>query len=135
MKVSVVYVNLSNLYELKVGPFELLHQDLGLGILSRIFRCLCTICCEVASHDTGRLNSKEEQNLEIPSFEFRRITSATSNFSNDMKIGEGGFGPVYKVSTYCTTKCLVILERTLPPHIYIFFSKRLYLKSDSAYFC
>ncbi|KAK1391729.1 Receptor-like serine/threonine-protein kinase [Heracleum sosnowskyi] len=45
-----------------------------------------------------RLNSIEEQNLEIPSFEFRRISSATSNFSSDNKIGEGGFGPVYKGS-------------------------------------
>ncbi|XP_074380167.1 G-type lectin S-receptor-like serine/threonine-protein kinase At4g27290 isoform X2 [Apium graveolens] len=44
----------------------------------------------------GSLDSKEEENLDIPSFKLRRIASATSNFSNDKKIGEGGFGPVYK---------------------------------------
>ncbi|KAK1359576.1 Receptor-like serine/threonine-protein kinase [Heracleum sosnowskyi] len=43
-----------------------------------------------------RLNINEENNLELPFFEFRRIASATGNFSHDNKIGEGGFGPVYK---------------------------------------
>ncbi|KAL8127204.1 hypothetical protein AgCh_014208 [Apium graveolens] len=40
----------------------------------------------------GMLNS----DLELPSIEFQRILVATSNFSNNNKIGEGGFGPVYK---------------------------------------
>ncbi|KAL8097841.1 hypothetical protein AgCh_030811 [Apium graveolens] len=43
-----------------------------------------------------RLHINEEQNLELPFFEFRRIASATGNFSDINKIGEGGFGPVYK---------------------------------------
>ncbi|KAK1361177.1 Receptor-like serine/threonine-protein kinase [Heracleum sosnowskyi] len=44
----------------------------------------------------GRLNSNEDQNLELILFQFKRICNATSNFSNDNKIGEGGFGSVYK---------------------------------------
>ncbi|XP_074366228.1 G-type lectin S-receptor-like serine/threonine-protein kinase At4g27290 [Apium graveolens] len=34
--------------------------------------------------------------LELPLFDFKRIANATSDFSNNTKLGEGGFGPVYK---------------------------------------
>ncbi|KAK1389082.1 hypothetical protein POM88_017260 [Heracleum sosnowskyi] len=34
--------------------------------------------------------------LELPLFELKRVDNATCNFSRDNKIGEGGFGPVYK---------------------------------------
>nr|XP_017241526.1 PREDICTED: G-type lectin S-receptor-like serine/threonine-protein kinase At4g27290 isoform X1 [Daucus carota subsp. sativus] len=44
----------------------------------------------------GRLNSIEEQDLEVPFFEFKTIAKATGNFCHSNKIGEGGFGPVYK---------------------------------------
>ncbi|KAL7218738.1 hypothetical protein ACSBR2_011921 [Camellia fascicularis] len=39
-------------------------------------------------------NQKEE--FELPLFELATISNATKNFSKDNKIGEGGFGPVYK---------------------------------------
>ncbi|KAL8145800.1 hypothetical protein AgCh_003812 [Apium graveolens] len=34
--------------------------------------------------------------LELLLFDFKRIANATSNFSDNRKLGEGGFGPVYK---------------------------------------
>ncbi|XP_077244227.1 G-type lectin S-receptor-like serine/threonine-protein kinase At4g03230 isoform X2 [Tasmannia lanceolata] len=34
--------------------------------------------------------------IEIPSFEFESIANATENFSDANKLGQGGFGPVYK---------------------------------------
>ena len=37
------------------------------------------------------------EELEIPVFDLSVIMKATNNFSIDKKIGEGGFGPVYKV--------------------------------------
>lgn len=37
---------------------------------------------------------------ELPSFEIAIIEAATNNFSVFNKIGEGGFGPVYKVNHY-----------------------------------
>ncbi|XP_021299445.1 receptor-like serine/threonine-protein kinase SD1-8 [Herrania umbratica] len=36
------------------------------------------------------------EDLELPFFDFATIASATNNFSNSNKIGEGGFGLVYK---------------------------------------
>jgi hypothetical protein len=40
----------------------------------------------------------EQQDMELPSFDFGRIAFATDDFSNNNKLGEGGFGPVYRVS-------------------------------------
>ncbi|XAR56613.1 Non-specific serine/threonine protein kinase [Bertholletia excelsa] len=41
---------------------------------------------------------KEHKNedLELPLFHMATIASATDNFANENKLGEGGFGPVYK---------------------------------------
>lgn len=34
---------------------------------------------------------------ELPFFTFSSIAKATNNFSEENKLGQGGFGPVYKV--------------------------------------
>jgi hypothetical protein len=39
-----------------------------------------------------------ESNSDFPFFDFNLITIATDNFSLENKLGQGGFGPVYKVS-------------------------------------
>ena len=36
-------------------------------------------------------------------FDLAVITNATNNFSNNNKLGEGGFGPVYKVNNNITS--------------------------------
>ncbi|KAI7757040.1 hypothetical protein M8C21_003153, partial [Ambrosia artemisiifolia] len=38
----------------------------------------------------------QEEDMELPLFSFSSIANATANFSPDNKLGEGGFGPVYK---------------------------------------
>lgn len=40
-----------------------------------------------------------QQDFELPLFDLSTISRATDNFSLNNKIGEGGFGPVYKVIT------------------------------------
>jgi hypothetical protein len=38
-----------------------------------------------------------EMGAEFSVYDFHEILQATSNFSEENKLGEGGFGPVYKV--------------------------------------
>lgn len=42
-------------------------------------------------------NEDEGEDLELPLFNFKTIADATNDFSINLKLGEGGFGPVYKV--------------------------------------
>ncbi|KAL5548137.1 hypothetical protein UlMin_003368 [Ulmus minor] len=41
-------------------------------------------------------NGRREEDLELPLFKLSTIITATDNFSDSNKLGEGGFGPVYK---------------------------------------
>jgi hypothetical protein len=45
--------------------------------------------------DLGRGNDHE-----LPVFNFHLIEAATENFATRNKLGEGGFGPVYKVDIF-----------------------------------
>ncbi|XP_077243378.1 receptor-like serine/threonine-protein kinase SD1-8 [Tasmannia lanceolata] len=46
------------------------------------------------ARDKSEESRKEE--LELPLYDLGTVASATDNFSNENKLGEGGFGPVYK---------------------------------------
>jgi serine/threonine protein kinase len=39
----------------------------------------------------------KKEDMDLPIFELSDLVKATNNFSSVNKIGEGGFGPVYKV--------------------------------------
>ncbi|GJV44863.1 G-type lectin S-receptor-like serine/threonine-protein kinase [Tanacetum coccineum] len=41
-------------------------------------------------------NENDSSNIGIPFFDFERIAASTNDFSEENKLGEGGFGPVYK---------------------------------------
>ena len=45
-------------------------------------------------------DQNHENNLELPLFDLATVMKATNNFSLENKLGEGGFGPVYKVTSY-----------------------------------
>ncbi|XAR56616.1 Non-specific serine/threonine protein kinase [Bertholletia excelsa] len=48
-------------------------------------------------HDReGCNNESQKEDLELHVFDFATLLQATDNFSADNKIGQGGFGPVYK---------------------------------------
>ncbi|ONI18595.1 hypothetical protein PRUPE_3G225400 [Prunus persica] len=67
-----------------------------------------TIYIRVHRSDQGRIGGRMSQTLsnisagggnndtELPHFDLRSILAATDNFSEANKLGEGGFGPVYK---------------------------------------
>ena len=44
-------------------------------------------------------NKDGQANHDLQIFSFESISVATSNFSSENKLGEGGFGLVYKVSS------------------------------------
>ncbi|XP_061368994.1 G-type lectin S-receptor-like serine/threonine-protein kinase At4g27290 [Gastrolobium bilobum] len=46
--------------------------------------------------DASELGFSSEDDLDLPLLDLSTIASATNNFSVNNKIGEGGFGPVYK---------------------------------------
>ncbi|KAJ7948531.1 receptor kinase 2 [Quillaja saponaria] len=44
----------------------------------------------------GYTSEERKEDLEVPLFDLSTVASATDNFSISNKLGEGGFGPVYK---------------------------------------
>lgn len=55
------------------------------------------------------------EEFEIPLFDLSTITKATNNFSVSRKIGEGGFGPVYKVTALVASAVLYKKNTNLSP--------------------
>ena len=47
--------------------------------------------------EVGGLEEQDNEGIEVPYFDFESILVATDNFSNANKLGQGGYGPVYKV--------------------------------------
>lgn len=45
----------------------------------------------------NQTDNNESEDIDIPIFDLSTIANATDNFSVDNKLGQGGFGPVYKV--------------------------------------
>jgi serine/threonine protein kinase len=65
-------------------------------------------------------NEGGKEDMELPIFDLATIANATDNFSNNNKLGEGGFGHVYKVNNN-------IARITI--YIYIFFNFQNYINS------
>jgi hypothetical protein len=53
---------------------------------------------------------RKKEDLELPFFDFGTLACATNNFSTDNKLGEGGFGPVYKVLIYNQSSILMAFK-------------------------
>lgn len=51
-----------------------------------------------AMNSSFDLNNDPEEDLDLPLFDFPTIANATNDFSEKSKLGEGGFGSVYKVT-------------------------------------
>ena len=47
--------------------------------------------------DSEQFEEDDKKGIDVPFFDLQDILAATDNFSDANKLGEGGFGPVYKV--------------------------------------
>ena len=63
----------------------------------------------------------QSEDLEVPFFNLTTIAIATDNFSNNNKLGEGGFGIVYKVN-------LPIIIKSIEKVHIIFIINKIYLQ-------
>ena len=55
-------------------------------------------CCKYYEILLG--NSEDNDDIDLPLFDLAAVRTATKDFSPENMIGEGGFGPVYKVWTH-----------------------------------
>ncbi|KAK2987955.1 hypothetical protein RJ640_011218 [Escallonia rubra] len=46
--------------------------------------------------DSRQFKEEDTEGIEVPFFDFESILAATENFSQANKLGQGGYGPVYK---------------------------------------
>ena len=54
------------------------------------------LCC-LGESEIVNVGESESDAMELPLMSFSTLARATSSFSHDNKIGQGGFGSVYKV--------------------------------------
>ncbi|KAF8411259.1 hypothetical protein HHK36_003806 [Tetracentron sinense] len=68
---------------------------------------------ETSNDSMAEENKNHREGLEIPFFNFENMVIATDNFDGANKLGQGGFGPVYKnsASTVEAEMCLRISMR------------------------
>ncbi|CAL5409703.1 unnamed protein product [Camellia sinensis] len=92
----------------KMDKFEIWFSDIlsliaiGMALLAFIAVCIFSkIKCvkrqvKHESNSSRDSNGTQEENPEVKLFDIDLISTATNNFASDNKIGEGGFGPVFK---------------------------------------
>lgn len=50
--------------------------------------------------ESGRYKEDDTEGFDVPFFDLESMLVATAYFSNANKLGQGGFGPVYKVISF-----------------------------------
>ncbi|CAJ1978629.1 unnamed protein product [Sphenostylis stenocarpa] len=79
----------------------------GITVGATIFGIIITCVCILIIKNPGAArkfyikhykNIQTMEVMDLPTFDFSVLSNATRNFSTENKLGEGGFGPVYKAT-------------------------------------
>ena len=70
------------------------------SVISVIGLLILAVVCYTRKTYLRKNDSSEErkEDMELPLYDLNTIEHATNNFSSMNKLGEGGFGPVFKVN-------------------------------------
>ncbi len=64
----------------------------------------------VGASVTDYVEESAVEDLELPYFDMVTISAATNHFASDNKIGQGGFGTVYKVIFFLNSNQLYMVK-------------------------
>ncbi|KAD2804863.1 hypothetical protein E3N88_38240 [Mikania micrantha] len=81
------------LYMLGERRNNLLHQE---KVRNMRHVCISTHGKPAQTLEEDYTNESQKEPAELPSFSLAKIANSTNNFSINNKLGQGGFGPVYK---------------------------------------
>ena len=80
---------------------EVVHCNISNKITTISIFCLYPLChltgLEQLPEDTFSI-SHHEEDLDLPHYDFATLAKATNDFSFTHFLGEGGYGPVYRVT-------------------------------------
>ncbi|CAL5359530.1 unnamed protein product [Camellia sinensis] len=94
---SLVYQHLKKKKSISVDKKKAIVVTSVVVMLALIISLVCWLVMKKARRDAGFNNqASDEEKLELPIFDMITIAVATNQFSHTNKIGEGGFGSVYK---------------------------------------
>lgn len=86
------------------------------------------LICKMDAAAQGRHNSETSylgkgaigsDDPELPLFKLEVIREITNGFSDSNKLGQGGFGPVYKVTNHLCFRMFVCVDLSMPQHAHI----------------
>ncbi|KAI3717313.1 hypothetical protein L1987_68862 [Smallanthus sonchifolius] len=94
--IDTIYIKVSSSDHRKTNN-KLLVAGIVSGFLGLVFLCSIGVVFyrRMKNQDPWMLSEEDRKVLDVPFFDFKRIVSATENFSLANKLGQGGFGPVY----------------------------------------
>ncbi|KAM6552222.1 hypothetical protein CsatB_002030 [Cannabis sativa] len=78
----------------KVGAIWIVVAAIGVVFL--LGYCIYKRRAVKDGSETTNQNGEEDDDLDLPLFNLSTVSTATDNFSENNKLGEGGFGPVYR---------------------------------------